>query len=80
MSEKENDVCKGCVHNHFPECWGTKMFDGTYMRIDKLKNGFKCGQKDELLTVDFSIKPKTAEQLKIEELEARINQLEAKEP
>ena len=72
----ENEICKGCPYNHYPECYGTKMFDGNYMNIENLLPGFQCGQKDELELKDFSISIKTPNQIKIEELEARIMELE----
>ena len=74
----ENKVCKGCTYNKYPLCHGTKMFDGNYMRIDALRVGFECGQKDLPELKDFSIRPKTIEQLKIEELEAKNIDLEAR--
>lgn len=74
----EHEVCIGCPYNQYPLCYGTKMFDGNYMNIENLKGGFKCGQKDELELKDFSIKKKSTLDLKIEELEARIIELEGK--
>ena len=72
----ENKVCKECPYNHYPESYGTKMFDGNYMNIENLKIGFECGQKDDPELKDFSIRNKTPDQLKIEELELRLKKLE----
>ena len=72
----EHEVCKGCRWNDYPNCLGTKMFDGVFMNIEKLKSGFQCGQKESLTMVDISFKPKLVLELKIEELEARISELE----
>ena len=74
----ENKICKECPYNHYPECYGTKMDGGNYMKIDALKEGFECGQKDEPELFDFSIKRKTEAELKIEELEARLEAVEEK--
>jgi len=71
-------ICKDCKFNKYPLCEGTKMKDGNFMNIEKLKENFQCGQKEEAELMDFSIKKKTPEQLKIEELEARILELESK--
>ena len=72
----ENKICKGCQYNKYPLCEGTKMFDGNYMNIENLRKGFECGQKDYPELKDFSIKIKTTLELKIEELEEKINRLE----
>jgi len=74
----EHEICKGCRWNKYPVCEGMKMFDGNYMTIENLRKEFQCGQKDSSMMVDFSIKQKTADQLKIEELEARLAILEQK--
>lgn len=74
----ENKICKGCPYNHYPECYGTKMFDGNYMNIENLKEVFECGQKEESELFDFSIKRKTPLELRIEELKAKIIELEKK--
>lgn len=68
----EHEICKGCQWNHYPLCYGTKMYDGKYMNIENLKPLFKCGQKDEDTMTDFSIKPQT----KLEDLETRLKVLE----
>ena len=47
-----------------------------FMKIDNLRPGFQCGQKDILESTDLSIVVKSSLELKIEELEARINELE----
>jgi len=75
----ENKVCKGCKWNHYPECHGTKMFDGSYMRIDNLRPTFNCGQKNDLEMMDFSISKKSDLEIRIEELESKIIELESKE-
>ena len=74
----EHEICKGCRWNDYPNCLGTKMFDGEFMNIENLKPGFSCGKKDELEMKDFSFKPKSESELKMEELEARILELEEK--
>ena len=74
----EHKICKGCPYNHYPECYGTKMFDGNYMNIENLKEVFECGQKEESELFDFSIKRKTPLELRIEELKAKIIELEKK--
>ena len=71
----EHEICKGCIFNKYPLCEGTKMEDGTFMNISNLNVVFECGQKDKEMT-DFSIKYKSELELKIEELEARIIELE----
>ena len=75
----ENKICKGCPYNHYPECYGTKMFNGNYIKIDNLREGFECGQKDDPELKDFSIKIKTPLELRVEELEAKIDELIAEE-
>lgn len=74
----EHEICKGCRWNSYPECLGTKMFTGEFMKIDNLKSGFRCGQKDESKAMDFSIKIKSDLELIIEDLKARIIELEGK--
>jgi len=69
----ENKVCIKCQYNHYPECHGTIDDNGEYIKIDNLRDGFECGQKD-LPMVDFSIKVQT----KLEVLEARLLALESK--
>ena len=73
----EHEVCKDCSYNHYPLCYGTIMFDGNYMNIENLREGFECGQKDKEMT-DFSIVKKTDLELKIDVLELRIKDLEVK--
>lgn len=72
----EHKICKGCQYNNYPECYGTIMGNGSYMNIEYLKNGFKCGQKNKLEVDDFSIKIKSALELKVEELEEKFKTLE----
>lgn len=74
----EHKICKGCKYNRYPLCYGTKMYDGEYMNIENLKESFNCGQKDEPELTDFSIKTKSELELRIEELELKINKLEEK--
>ena len=74
----ENKICIGCSYNHYPECYGTKLNNGNYMNIENLREGFECGQKDEVELKDFSIKRKSEAELKVEELEQRIIELEKK--
>ena len=74
----EHEVCKGCRWNNYPICLGTKMFDGNFMNIERMRHGFNCGQKDLLEAKDFSIHVKSETELKIEELEARLLELENK--
>ena len=73
----EHEICKGCTWNDYPYCSGTKMDDSNFMNIENLHDEFKCGQKDMVEITDFTIvKQKTALELKVEELEARIIELE----
>lgn len=72
----EHKICKGCKWNNYPTCKGSIMFNGSEMNIENLKPSFKCGHKDKLEVTDFSIKKKSALELKIEELEAKIKKLE----
>ena len=51
------------------------MFDGSYMNIENLRPGFECGQKDELITTDFSIIVKSALELRVEALEEKTKDL-----
>lgn len=74
----EHEVCNGCQWNDYPNCLGTKMFDGEFMNIEKLKPGFQCGQKDNETAMDFSIEIKSELELKMEELESKIKILEEK--
>ena len=74
----EHKVCKGCIWNHYPECYGTIMDSEKYMKIDKLKPDFECGQKDLDGITDFSIKTKSDLELRMEEVETKILELEAK--
>ena len=73
----EHEVCKGCKWNNYPVCNGIIMFDGNPMNIEKLRPTFQCERKDLDNIDDFSIKPKSPLELKIEELEARIRALES---
>lgn len=74
----ENEICKGCQWNNYPTCKGTIMFDGLEMNIEKLRPGFSCGQKNKDNLMDFSIQNKSETELKIEDLEARLLELENK--
>ena len=72
----EHKVCKDCQWNQYPLCLGTKMDDGLFMNIENLREGFRCGQKDDSNIIDFSIKFRAESEIKMEELEARIIELE----
>ena len=72
----EHKICKDCKWNEYPLCKGTIMPNGEYMNIENIKPIFKCGQKEELELNDMSIERKSDLDLKIEELETRINELE----
>lgn len=74
----EHKVCKGCQHNHYPECHGTIMDDGKYMNIENLRPSFGCGQKYDSKITDFSIVRKSEIEIRIEELENKIKILEEK--
>ena len=74
----EHKVCLECRWNDYPVCLGTIMDDGNYMNIENQRPGFQCGQKDEAILTDFSIKIKSDLELKIEALEARIKAMEVK--
>lgn len=73
----EHEVCNGCKNNNYPECLGTKMFNGNYMNIENLRPGFQCGQKDTDNITDFSIEVKSDLQLKIDDLQEQINNLKS---
>jgi len=75
---KIHPTCLGCQWEAFPLCNGTLL--GTEkMRIDSMRPSFKCGVKDLPSPVQNKIEPeKTADQIKIEDLEARILTLESK--
>jgi len=72
----EIKICKGCKWNHYPECWGTIENNGDYMDISDLLEIFECGVKDRNNAKDHSIVKKTALELKLEDLEARLKVLE----
>lgn len=71
----EHKVCEGCQWNNYPICLGTKMFNGNYMNIENLKEGFQCGQKDLDSITDFSIQVKSDLELKLDDLQQQINDL-----
>ena len=75
MIKIEHKICKGCQYNHYPECHGTKMFGGNYMNIENLKPMFQCGQKNDSILTDFSFKPKSELELRIEALEEKTKDL-----
>lgn len=70
----ENKLCVGCQWNGFPICNGRIGFNGEFERIDYLRPGFICGQKDRLEVDDLT--PPKSTTTKLEELESRINILE----
>ena len=70
----EHKICKGCFYNHYPECYGTK-YDGNYIKIDNLREGFECGQKNESKMFDLTPKKSDLE-LRMEELEEKTKDLE----
>ncbi|KKM18263.1 hypothetical protein LCGC14_1667540 [marine sediment metagenome] len=72
----EHKVCVGCKFNNYPTCKGL-VFDGIEMNIEHMRDGFICGTKDKTERVKFT-KTKTESELKIDELEARILELEKK--
>ena len=72
----EHKICIGCQWNRYPECYGTIMGDGNYMNIENLKEGFECGQKDDIEVTDFSIKIKSDLELRVEVLEEKTKDLE----
>ena len=75
----EHSVCIDCKWNNYPLCHGTKGFDGNYINIERQNINFKCGQKNLLVMTDLSlVEMKSSEQIKIEQLEARILALEDK--
>jgi len=74
----EHKICKDCKWNNYPECKGTIVGNGTFMNIENLKEGFQCGQKDDDIPMDFSIKKKSEFELlkeKVLELEQEIEVL-----
>lgn len=54
------------------------MHDGNEMNIENLKPSFQCGKKDDDDITDFSIKIKSALELKVIELENKLKLLEKK--
>lgn len=78
----EHKVCKGCRWNGYPICLGTILDSGNNMNIENLRPGFQCGQKENSVINDLSIKIKLELDLKLEDIEARIKVLEdaGKEP
>jgi hypothetical protein len=78
----EHEVCKGCQHNKYPICEGTTMEDKTKMNIENLHEEFDCGVKNMPNGVDLSFKLLTKDEeleAEIENLKARITELESKE-
>ena len=75
----EHKTCEKCQWNHYPECYGTIMIDGNFLNIENLTKGFECGQKDQENLTDFSIIKKSDLEFRVEELENKVNELEAKE-
>ncbi len=72
----EHELCKGCKWNNYPICDGS-IFDNVKMDISNLDDDFKCGQKYEDL-VDDQPAFQDTQKIRIEELEARILELENK--
>lgn len=72
----EHETCKGCKWNKYPLCEGTIVGDGEFMNIEKLRPTFRCGVKDLAEVKDYTIIKKSALELRIEELEAKIIELE----
>ena len=72
----EHKICKDCKWNKYPICEGT-LDNGVPVRIDSLRKEFECGQKFRDIPFDLKVViEKSALELKIEELEAKINKLE----
>lgn len=67
----EHETCKGCQWNDYPLCTGTKI-DDTFMKIDKMRPNFRCGQKEEREVKEHQLNPKS----RLELLEERIKALE----
>jgi len=74
----EHESCKGCRWNAYPLCNGTIMISGDYMNIENLRKNFECGQKIISILTDHSLVFKTDVDKKMEELEARIEELETR--
>jgi len=75
----EHKTCKGCKWNNYPYCNGLILHNGEYMKIDDKKPSFECGLKEDISITDLSIVKKSELELKINELEQRIAELETKE-
>jgi len=73
----EHEVCKNCKFNHYPECYGTILSDGSYMKIDDLRVDFACGQKLEEKATNFVSFKNTRYKVFLE-LENRVEILENK--
>lgn len=72
----EHPTCKGCKRNAFPICNGS-LFGTEKKRIDKMRPSFECGLKNEAEPYQHKlIAPKTPDQIRIDDLEARILVLE----
>ena len=72
-------VCIDCKWENYPECHAKIDWDGNYEKIDNLSPQFNCvGIKEGNVVYDDSKykNQKTPDQLKIEELEARISKIE----
>ena len=52
------------------------MENGTEMNIENLRPLFNCGQKDDPIITDFSIKIKSEIELRIEALEEKTKDLD----
>jgi hypothetical protein len=64
-------ICKDCQWNHYPECHGTILEDGSFLNIEEgiaPEGRFKCGIKSKETPFDWRIKPQT--------LEERLTELE----
>lgn len=73
----EHKICVGCQYNSYPVCRGTIMPAGNEMNIENLKPNFKCGQKTSAEIKSFVKVDKIQD--KLNELENRIQELEAKQ-
>ena len=73
------EICVGCQWNHYPECYGTILEDGSYLNIEKGIDVrvFECGVKFRDTPINMSIKPKTLEE-RIIEIEEKVLILEEK--
>ncbi len=73
-------LCDGCKWNKFPYCDGMIDQFGSKMRIDRLNEQFRCGQKDKDIVYIETVNKSELELLQeeVEELKTRLTIIEKK--